>query len=97
MRTNLSRWVFVLCVVAPIEAALADDTFRCGNRLIEPGMTRAEVLGLCGEPTSTSVEVQDVRSGTRVVGKTEVQRWTYESYSATRVLVFDQDTLKAIE
>jgi hypothetical protein len=41
--------------------------------------------------------VQDVRSGTRVVGKTEIQRWTYEAYSATRVLVFDQDTLKVIE
>jgi hypothetical protein len=60
-------------------------------------MTRAEVLALCGEPTLKSVEVQDVRSGTRVVGKTEMQRWTYASYSTTRVLVFDQETLKAIE
>jgi hypothetical protein len=89
--------MFVLCVIVPIGVALADNTFRCGNRLIEPGMTRAEVLALCGEPTSKSVEVQDVRSGTRVVGKTEIQRWTYEAYSATRVLVFDQDTLKVIE
>lgn len=97
MRTNLNRWVFALCVVAPMRMVLADDTFRCGNRLIEPGMAQAEVLALCGEPTSKSVEVQDVRSGTRVVGKTEVQRWTYASYSTTRVLVFDQDTLKAIE
>jgi len=60
-------------------------------------MTRAEVLQLCGEPTSKTVEVQDVRSGSRVVGKTEVHRWTYASYSTTRVLMFDQDTLKAIE
>jgi hypothetical protein len=89
--------MFVLCVIVPIGVALADNTFRCGNRLIEPGMTRAEVLALCGEPTSKSIEVQDVRSGTRVVGKTEIQRWTYEAYSATRVLVFDQDTLKVIE
>jgi len=87
----------VLCVLAPMGVAAADDTFRCSNRLIEPGMTRVEVLQICGEPTSKTVEVQDVRSGTRVVGKTEVQRWTYASYSATRVLVFDQDTLKAIE
>lgn len=75
----------------------ADETFRCGNRLIEPGMTRTDVLAMCGEPTSKTIEVQDVRSGNQVVGKTEVQRWTYASYSATRVLVFDQDTLKAIE
>ncbi len=60
-------------------------------------MTRAEVLKICGEPTSKTVEVQDVRSGTRVVGQTDVQRWTYASYSTTRVLVFDQDILKAIE
>jgi hypothetical protein len=91
------RWVFALCVIAPIGVALADDTFRCGNRLIEPGITRAEVLKLCGEPTSKAVEVQDVRSGTRVVGSTEVQRWTYASYSTTRALVFDLDTLKVIE
>lgn len=97
MHTNLNRWALVLCVVAPMGMGVADSTFRCGNRLIEPGMTRSEVLSACGEPTSKTVEVQDVRSGTRVVGKTEVQRWTYESYSATRVLVFDQDTLKAIE
>jgi len=97
MRIKPGRWMVVLCVLAPMGVAAADDTFRCGNRLIEPGMTRVEVLQICGEPTSKTVEVQDVRSGTRVVGKTEVQRWTYASYSATRVLVFDQDTLKAIE
>ena len=97
MRKRLSRWVFALCAVLPMSMAVADDTFRCGNRLVEPGMTGPEVLAMCGEPTSKTVEVQDVRSGNQVVGKTEVQRWTYASYSTTRVLVFDQDTLKAIE
>ena len=97
MRMRSKRWVLAMCAVAPMGVAVADDTFRCGNRLIEPGMTGPEVLELCGEPTSKTVEVQDVRSGNQVVGKTEVQRWTYASYSATRVLVFDQDTLKAIE
>ena len=97
MRMSRSRWILVACVLAPIGMAVADGTFRCGNRLIEPGMTRSEVLSACGQPTSKTVEVQDVRSGTRVVGKTEVQRWTYEAYSATRVLVFDKDALKAIE
>lgn len=97
MGLKASRWTVLLCVLGPTGIASADDAFRCGNRLIEPGMTQAEVLSLCGEPTSKSAEIQDVRSGPRVVGQTEVQRWTYESYSATRVLVFDQDTLKAIE
>ena len=97
MGMRLSQWVLALCAVVPLGVAVADDTLRCGNRLIEPGMAQAEVLALCGEPTSKTVEVQDVRSGNQVVGKTEVQRWTYASYSTTRVLVFDQDTLKAIE
>jgi hypothetical protein len=75
----------------------ADDAFRCGNRLVQPGMTRAEVQQLCGEPAAKRDEVQDVRSGGRVVGTTTVHRWTYTTYSKTRVLVFDQDVLKSIE
>ena len=97
MQELLTRVTWGVAMALLANAAAADDTFRCGNRLIEPGMTRSEVLSLCGEPTLKSVETHDVRSGNRVVGKTEVQRWTYESYSTTRVLVFDQDTLKAIE
>jgi hypothetical protein len=78
--------------------ALADDeSFRCGSKLIEPGMTQDQVLSYCGAPTSKKVEAQDVHSGNRVVGKTQVHRWTYESYSSTRVLVFDQDRLMSIE
>lgn len=86
-----------LILIVVSESAAADEVFRCGGKLIQAGLTKAEVLQLCGAPTSKSVEVQDVRSGNQVVGKTEVQRWTYESYSATRVLVFDQDTLRSIE
>jgi len=77
--------------------AVADGTLRCGNKLVEPGLTQAAVLAQCGEPTTKSVETQDVRSGPRVVGTTQVSRWTYESYSATRVLVFDGDRLVSIQ
>lgn len=89
----------ILAAVAALAAgsAHADDAFRCGNKLIEPGMTIGEVQQSCGPPTNKVDEVQDVRSGGRVVGKTTIHRWTYESYSRTRVLVFDQDTLKSIE
>lgn len=80
-----------------IEIGRADDALRCGNQLVQPGMTRAEVQQLCGEPTAKHEEVRDVRSGGRVVGKTTVHRWTYTTYSKTRVLVFDQDVLKSIE
>ena len=82
---------------AAASPAVADDTFRCGGTLIEPGMTQAQVLAQCGDPTSKAEETQDVRSGPQVVGKTTVSRWKYASYSATRVLVFDGDRLVRIE
>jgi hypothetical protein len=97
MKSLLVRASAVVVCVAVCGTAIADDTFRCGSRLVEIGMTQSEVLGMCGNPTSKATEVQDVRSGNQVVGKTEVQRWTYKSYSAVRVLVFDKDTLKSIE
>jgi hypothetical protein len=88
-----------LAVIAAVlvGTAVADDSFHCGSHLIEVGMTQADVLEHCGGPTSKTVEEQDVRSGSRVVGKTQIHRWTYESYTATRVLVFDQDRLVSIE
>jgi hypothetical protein len=87
-----------LCImVAPLAVAVADEAFRCQGQLVEPGMTQAQVLQVCGDPTSKSTEVQDVRTGNRVTGTTEVHRWTYASYGETRVLVFDQDRLRDIE
>jgi hypothetical protein len=97
MKSPLIHASIVAACIAVCGSAVADETFRCGAKLIETGMTKSEVLGLCGEPTSKTIEVQDVRSGNQVVGKTEVQRWTYTSYSAARVLVFDEGTLKSIE
>ena len=78
-------------------AALADGDFRCGSRIVTIGMTQGQVLDACGEPATKDVEDVDVRSGNQVVGRTAVWRWTYEFNGTTRVLVFDQDTLKSIE
>ena len=89
--------LLALSGIALSGASLADESFRCGSKLIVPGMSQAEVLQHCGDPASRSTEKQDVRSGNRVTGQTEVHRWTYESYSVTRVLVFDQDQLVSIE
>lgn len=95
-RTSGRLAITLLCLLAG-RAVWGDEPFRCGGKLIDASMSRAAVQALCGEPTSKSVEIQDVRSGSRVVGTTTIERWTYAAYSATRVLVFDQDTLKAIE
>ncbi len=77
--------------------AVADDGMRCGSKLIQVGMMKGEVLHYCGEPTSKSTEQVDVRSGNQVVGTTTRYTWTYKTYSATRVLHFDQAKLVAIE
>lgn len=90
--------VLSLCAMAaPLGVAVASEVFRCQGQLVEPGMTQAQVRQLCGDPTSTTTEVQDVRTGNRVTGTTDVHRWTYASYGETRVLVFDQDRLRDIE
>ena len=60
-------------------------------------MTQDQVLQYCGDPDTKDVEDVDVRSGNQVVGRTAVWRWTYVQGGATRVLVFDQQTLKSIE
>lgn len=61
-------------------------------------MSMEEVKKYCGSPSSSSMEEQDVRSGNRVIGKTEVHTWRYKRASGQRtaVLQFDQDTLKVI-
>src|SRR5688572_23684408 len=43
--------------VAPAD----DGPFYCGSKIIDVGMTKAEVLARCGEPTSESSEDREVR------------------------------------
>ena len=84
----------LLCAAAM--PASADETFTCGGQIIQPGMSQAAVLAQCGEPTSKTVTQVPVRSGNLVSGTTTESRWTYASYSSTRVLVFDADNLVSI-
>jgi len=79
--------------------ALAGDTpFRCGSRIINTGMSRDEVQASCGVPTRHRKEFRDVRSPNNLVlGQTEVDFWTYEAYSATRLLVFVDGRLQSID
>ena len=92
-----AKVMVLLLAAAPVAAAVADDNFVCGSRIIELGLTQAEVLAQCGAPTSKDVKEEAVRSGNRAVGVTQKSRWTYASYSSTRVLVFDGDKLVGIE
>lgn len=97
MRNITKRVSVALLLGVTVSAAPADGDFRCGSKIITTGMTQSEVLDACGEPATKDVEDVDVRSGNQVVGRTAVWRWTYEMSGTTRVLVFDQETLKSIE
>lgn len=79
-------------------AFAVDDSLRCGSKIVRVGMNMDEVRKACGKPSSSSIEEQDVRSGGRVVGKTELHIWRYNRGSGqnTAVLEFDQDKLRAI-
>ena len=77
--------------------AWGGESFRCGSKIISVGMSMSEVREHCGEPDAKEVIEQDVRSGSRVVGKTYLHVWTYESPTTyPRVLEFDQDKLMNI-
>jgi len=97
MKLYASRSAIVLCCGLLAVTAFADDDIRCGSRIVRIGATQAGVLDACGEPASKAVEKVDVRSNNRVIGQTEVSRWTYVMNGRTRLLTFDQDKLKSIE
>ena len=97
MTRTHAKVMVLLLAVAPVAAVLADESFVCGSKIIALGLTQAEVLAQCGEPASKDVQEEAVRSGNRKVGVTQTSRWTYSSYSSTRVLVFDGDRLVGIE
>ncbi|MCW8845654.1 MAG: DUF2845 domain-containing protein [Gammaproteobacteria bacterium] len=92
-------WILILCLSFFTSVVAADETLRCGSKLVTIGMSAEEVLKYCGEPTSREVEEHDIRSGNRVVGKTQLNRWFYSrgSAGAPKVLEFDQDKLITIK
>ena len=97
MNINPSRALVAISCGLLAGTVQADDDFRCGSRIVRIGATQAGVLDACGQPDTKAVENVDVRSGNRVVGQTEVWRWTYTLNGRTRVLTFDQEKLKSID
>ena len=89
----------IFLLIALLWAATSNaDTLHCGSKIVDTGMSMAEVKKYCGNPSSTSIEEHDVRAGPRVVGKTEIHTWRYKRSSTQRtaVLVFDQEKLMSI-
>lgn len=92
-------WILIAMTGLLSSRAMADDSLRCGSKIVRVGMTAQEVLKYCGEPTTKEVEDHVVRSGARAVGTTQLNRWTYDRGSAgkPKVLEFDQDRLISIK
>ena len=85
-------------------APAADDTFRCGGKIISSGMTMVDVLAKCGEPTLRNVEevpqhVRRANGSTYVAGTVTVEVWTYDrgSSSFPAVLRFEGGKFTSIE
>jgi hypothetical protein len=103
---RLISWCAVVAVgAALVLGARADDTVRCrSGRLVNVGMSADQVTALCGEPQSRVVEDVPIRApsaagGTRVIGTTRVERWTYERQwgQFDALLSFDDGKLVRIE
>ena len=94
----------LLLSLTTASALSADDTFRCGSKLVDSTMSRDAVLQHCGEPTSkTSEDIpQQVRrpnGTTYTTGTIHVETWTYDrgSSSFPAVLRFEDDKLVSVE
>ena len=95
MHMRIALTIALLLMTLP---ATADDTLRCGSKIVKTGMTMTEVKKYCGNPSSTSIEEQAVHAGPRVVGTTQIHTWRYNRSTGQRtaVLEFDLEKLKSI-
>ena len=96
--TNMYYKALVLTGLIMFASSASAETLRCGSKIVNVGMTMDDVRKYCGKPSSTSVEEHDVRSGNRVVGKTQLNIWRYNRSSGqkTAVLEFDLEKLMSI-
>jgi Protein of unknown function (DUF2845) len=77
-----TRFIAMMALAATA-AASADETIRCGSRIVTSAMSAAEILDNCGEPTSKDIREEDVRTlnangASIIVGTTVIEEWTYD-------------------
>ena len=81
--------MLALLVAAPV-AALAADTFRCKNDLVQIGDSKATVMTRCGEPMMKDSSCETPRGASQTFGTDQygrqvliqpacetVEKWTY--------------------
>ena len=85
-------------------AADAYGSLRCQGKIIDPGVTMAQVLEMCGSPKTRIIEEVPVRTRvasvfSRFVGITTTEQWVYDRGWGRfpAVLWFQDGNLKRIE
>lgn len=53
MNQLLIRTLLATLLLSVCATTLASGSMRCGTRLVEQGMTKDDVVKICGEPTTT--------------------------------------------
>ena len=91
--------VFLMILLVLSATGASAETLRCGSKIVDVGMSMADVKKYCGNPSSKTVEEHDVRAGNRVVGKTQLHIWRYNRSSGLNaaILEFDNDKLMSIK
>jgi hypothetical protein len=74
----------LLVALASAGIAHAEETLRCGSKIVRVGMTSDEVRKYCGAPTNTEVEDHDVRAGTGLHATTAATTTTSSTNAQTR-------------
>jgi len=84
--------------------AYGSETIRCGSSLVDSSVTVEELLRKCGEPVSKQYSEQDIRTrnaggGTRKIGTTVTEYWTYDrgSQASPVVITIVDGKVRSIE
>ena len=103
---TISIFFLIICTFSS-NVALADDTFRCGKKLVSVGDTKVEVLIKCGEPSLRKVTGyetiggyrESISQGTYREISQKVEKWYYNCGKGNfiRVLTFKGGILTYIE
>lgn len=104
MSRKSRRLLLVLACGLLATAPAPAETFRCGQRIASPEMSVEELLEICGEPTSKSVETVGVYARTAAGGRIRtgtsvIETWTYDrgSQSFPMVVTVVDGSIKSME
>lgn len=103
---TISIFFLIICTLSS-NVAFADDTFRCGKKLVSVGDTTAEVIIKCGGPSMrefTGYETrgdykENISRGTYREISQKVEKWYYNCGRGNfiKILTFKSGILTSIE